>query len=44
MKRLYTNPLAIFGIPAQPDTYIEVDIDEEWTIPDVLPCSKVFVK
>lgn len=27
-----TNPRKIFGIPEQPDTYVEVDIDEEWTI------------
>ena len=26
------NPRKIFGIPEQPDTYVEVDMDEEWTI------------
>lgn len=27
-----TNPRKIFNIPDQPDTYVEVDMDEEWTI------------
>ena len=28
------NPRRIFNLPEQPDTYIEVNMDEEWTIPD----------
>ena len=31
--RLHTNPLKIFGLRRQPDTYVDVDLDEEWTIP-----------
>ena len=27
-----TNPRKIFNIPEQPDTYVEVDLDEQWTI------------
>ena len=33
MDRLYTNPKRIFSLPDQKNTYIEVDLDEEWTIP-----------
>lgn len=35
-----TNPRKIFNIPEQPDTYIEVDLDEEWEISD----DKLFTK
>lgn len=31
--RSHTNPLKIFGLREQPDTYVDVDMDEEWTIP-----------
>ncbi|KAI6183142.1 CAD protein [Aphelenchoides bicaudatus] len=31
--RLYENPRRIFKLPVQPNTYIEVDMNEEWTIP-----------
>ena len=34
IDRLYTNPRKIFNLPEQPDTYVEVAIDEEWIIPD----------
>ena len=27
-------PRRIFNLPDQPDTYVEVNMDEEWTIPD----------
>ena len=27
-----TNPRKIFNIPEQPDTYTEIDLDEEWEI------------
>ncbi len=29
--RMYDNPLRIFGLPAQPETWIEVDPDLQWT-------------
>lgn len=34
VKKMYHNPRQIFNLPTQPDTYIEVDLDEEWTIPE----------
>ncbi|KAI6208543.1 CAD protein [Aphelenchoides besseyi] len=33
IARLYDNPRRIFNLPVQPNTYIEVDMEEEWTIP-----------
>ena len=38
--RLHTNPKRIFGLPEQKDTFVEVDLDEEWTIPDSMPFTK----
>ena len=38
--RLYTNPRRIFSLPEQQDTYIEVDMDEKWTIPEAMPFTK----
>lgn len=35
VARLHTNPRRIFGLPEQPDTWVEVDPDETWTIPAV---------
>ena len=32
--------MKIFGLRQQPDTYVEVDLDERWTIPKALPFSK----
>ncbi|HEY4714640.1 MAG TPA: amidohydrolase family protein, partial [Aquirhabdus sp.] len=32
--RYHTNPRRIFDLPAQPDTYIEVDLNCQWTLPD----------
>ena len=32
LLRFYTNPRRIFHLPEQPDTWIEVDPDEEYTI------------
>ncbi len=32
LKYLYTNPKKIFNIQDQPDTYIEIDPDEEYTV------------
>lgn len=33
VARLHTNPKRIFGLPEQPDTWVEVDPDATWTIP-----------
>lgn len=38
--RLYTNPRRIFGLPEQRDTYIEVEIGREWSIPKAMNYSK----
>lgn len=32
VTRLYANPRKIFNLPEQPDTWIEVDVDQEWVI------------
>jgi carbamoyl-phosphate synthase/aspartate carbamoyltransferase/dihydroorotase len=40
IAKLYTNPRRIFNLPEQPDTFVEVDLDEEWTIPTALPYTK----
>ncbi|XP_003739459.1 CAD protein [Galendromus occidentalis] len=40
VAKMYTNPKRIFNLPEQPDTYIEVDLDKEWVIPERLPFSK----
>lgn len=32
VARLYSNPRRIFGLPEQPDTYIEVDLDAEYEV------------
>ncbi|XP_026846200.1 CAD protein [Drosophila persimilis] len=31
-RKLHRNPRNIFNLPEQPHTYVEVDLDEEWTI------------
>ncbi|XP_052543757.1 CAD protein isoform X1 [Tympanuchus pallidicinctus] len=38
--RLYENPRKIFGLPAQEDTYVEVDLEQEWVIPERTAFSK----
>ena len=38
--RLHTNPRRIFGLPEQPDTYIEVEVGSEWTIPGAMKYTK----
>ncbi|XP_078362371.1 multifunctional protein CAD-like isoform X2 [Oculina patagonica] len=38
--RLSTNPRKIFSLPEQKDTYVEVEIGEEWTIPSAMTYSK----
>ncbi|XP_030768369.1 CAD protein-like [Sitophilus oryzae] len=40
VNKLYRNPKKIFNLPEQFNTYIEVDMDEEWVIPDAMPYSK----
>ena len=40
MEKLHTNPKRIFGLPDQPDTYVEVDLDHEWTISHAMQFSK----
>ena len=32
-EKMCYAPRRIFGLPIQPDTYIEVNLDEKWTIP-----------
>uniref|UniRef100_T1PDM8 Carbamoyl-phosphate synthase n=1 Tax=Musca domestica TaxID=7370 RepID=T1PDM8_MUSDO len=31
-NKFYRNPKRIFSLPEQPNTYVEVDLDEEWII------------
>ncbi|XP_042898576.1 multifunctional protein CAD isoform X2 [Parasteatoda tepidariorum] len=33
-NKLYHNPRRIFNLPEQKDTYIEINLDEEWIIPN----------
>ena len=40
VEKLYKNPKRIFNIPDQPNTYIEVDLEDEWVIPEAMPFSK----
>ena len=40
IDKLYNNPRKIFHLPAQEDTYVEVDLDEEWTIPPSMKFTK----
>ena len=40
VNKLYVNPKKIFGLPDQPDTYVEVDIDDEWIIPKAMKFTK----
>lgn len=32
--------MKIFGLSAQPNTYIDIDLDESWLIPTAMPFSK----
>ncbi len=32
-SKMHDRQVEIFGLPEQRDTYIEVDLDKEWTIP-----------
>ncbi|KAK4875623.1 hypothetical protein RN001_012045 [Aquatica leii] len=40
VTKFYRNPKRIFNLPEQWNTYVEVDMDEEWVIPDAMPYSK----
>jgi len=40
IDKLYRNPKKIFNIPDQRNTYIEIDMNDEWIIPDSMPYSK----
>ncbi|KAM4694497.1 multifunctional protein CAD [Discoglossus pictus] len=40
IKRLYDNPRRIFSLPVQENTYIEVDLEHEWTIPNQMQFTK----
>ncbi|XP_064604486.1 multifunctional protein CAD-like isoform X2 [Liolophura sinensis] len=40
IMRLHTNPKNIFNLPDQPDTYVEVDLDSEWTVPAAMQFTK----
>lgn len=40
IDKFYRNPRRIFNLPEQPNTYIEVDMSEEWTIPEAMSYSK----
>lgn len=40
INKFHRNPKKIFSLPEQLNTYVEVDLEEEWTIPDAMPYSK----
>lgn len=40
INKFHRNPRKIFNLPEQPDTYIEVDTDDDWVIPDAMNFSK----
>ncbi|XP_066560917.1 multifunctional protein CAD isoform X2 [Amia ocellicauda] len=40
IKRLYENPRKIFSLPVQENTYIEVDLEQEWKIPSCMQFTK----
>eukprot|EP01027_Heterolobosea_sp_BB2_P019005 GEZU01026707.1.p1 GENE.GEZU01026707.1~~GEZU01026707.1.p1 ORF type:complete len:653 (-),score=212.02 GEZU01026707.1:47-2005(-) len=40
VDKLHNNPRKIFNLPEQPDTYVEVDLDAEWEIPEKMPFSR----
>jgi carbamoyl-phosphate synthase/aspartate carbamoyltransferase/dihydroorotase len=39
-KKCYTNPKKIYNLPTQPNTFVEIDLDEEWIIPEKMPYTK----
>lgn len=40
INKFHKNPRRIFNLPEQFNTYVEVDLDEEWTIPETTKYSK----
>lgn len=40
INKFHKNPKKIFNLPDQPNTYVEVDMEEEWVIPDSMTYSK----
>lgn len=40
VKRLYENPRKIFSLPIQENTYVEVDLEQEWIIPSYMQFTK----
>eukprot|EP00049_Salpingoeca_infusionum_P015325 m.296587 g.296587 ORF g.296587 m.296587 type:complete len:2279 (-) comp15857_c0_seq1:170-7006(-) len=40
VAKCHDNPLRIFGLEEQPNTYIEVDLEREWTIPKSMKYTK----
>lgn len=40
VEKFHRNPRRIFNLPEQRDTYVEVDMDEEWEIPAETAFSK----
>ncbi|XP_046877046.1 CAD protein isoform X1 [Hypomesus transpacificus] len=40
IRRLYDNPRKIFSLPAQENTYVEVDLEHEWVIPQAMQFTK----
>ncbi|CAG4909774.1 unnamed protein product [Colias eurytheme] len=40
INKFHRNPRKIFNLPEQPNTYVEIDMDYEWTIPDAMDFTK----
>ncbi len=40
IEKMHHNPKRIFSLPEQPDTWVEVDMDEEWEVPKSMKYSK----
>ncbi|KAG1705097.1 CAD protein [Nymphon striatum] len=40
VDKLHNNPRKIFNLPQQPNTYVEVNMEEEWVIPKAMKYSK----
>ncbi|GBP10933.1 CAD protein [Eumeta japonica] len=40
INKFHKNPRKIFNLPEQPNTYVEIDMDYEWTIPSAMEFTK----
>lgn len=40
IEKYHTNPKKIFNLPDQPDTYVEISMNHEWTVPKSMKYSK----